>query len=140
MDPGPFSLPIRVRWRDLDAFRHVNNAAFVSYLEEARSELWRCRFHCVDAMDIPFVIHRLEIDYKRPIRLFDEVLISLWPADIGAVSFVFDYQITANGLTAATARTVQVCVRHASGRPVRVPVDLRQSLEDLLADSEQASG
>lgn len=136
MDAAVFSIPIRVRWRDLDAFRHVNNAAFVSYLEVARSELWRCRFECSDPMDIPFVIARIEVDYKRPIHLFDEVVVSLRPTDICAVSFAFDYRVTANGLTAATARTLQVCVRHSSGRPVRVPADLRRRLDDMLADGE----
>ncbi len=139
MEAAVFSVPIRVRWRDLDAFRHVNNAAFVSYLEEARSELWRSHFQCTDAMDIPFVIARIEIDYKRPIHLYDEVVVSLRPTDIRPVSFAFDYTIAANRLAAATARTTQVCVRPTTGRPVRVPADLRQGLADLLSGGEAPS-
>jgi acyl-CoA thioester hydrolase len=133
VQPPPFSVPVQVRWRDLDAFRHVNNAALVSYLEVARSELWRHHFEGADPMDIPFVIARLEVDYKRPVGLYDEVVVALTAADIGATSFAFDYVVTANGLAAATARTVQVCVRHASGRPVRVPEALRRRLGRFVA-------
>jgi len=48
-----FECPIQVRWRDLDALGHVNNAAIVSYLETARTELWRERFG--GGSRIPFV-------------------------------------------------------------------------------------
>jgi acyl-CoA thioester hydrolase len=131
---SPFSVAIRVRWRDLDAFRHVNNAVLVSYLEVARSELWRVHFGCAGPMDIPFVIARLEVDYRTPIELYDEVVVAVAATDIRATSFALEYLVTANGRTAATARTVQVCVRRASGRPVRVPQELRRQLTRFSGD------
>ena len=36
LDDFPFQHKIKTRWRDLDAFRHVNNATFLSYIEDAR--------------------------------------------------------------------------------------------------------
>lgn len=127
----PFVIPVTVRWRDLDAFRHVNNAVVVSYLEMARAAMWRDHFDCADPMGIPFVIAHLEIDYKRPIELFDEVRVGMRTADVSASSFAFDYLVTAGDRVAAVARTVQVCVRYETGRPVRVPEDLRRSLAAL---------
>jgi len=44
MDGYLFACPIQVRWRDVDALGHVNNATIVTYLETARTELWRERF------------------------------------------------------------------------------------------------
>lgn len=132
----PFETAIQVRWCDCDAFRHVNNAVVASYLEAARAELWRRRFGSTDIMDIPFVIKHLECDFKRPIRLFDDVKVGLRPSNIGSTSFDFDYLIEAGGLAAVTARTIQVCVRPESGRPVRVPVDLREKLTELLREVE----
>ncbi len=133
MNGYPFAIPVSVRWRDVDAFRHVNNAVVVSYLEIARAEMWRDRFGGESVMDIPFVIARLEIDYLRPIRLYDEVEVGLRAADIGKTSFAFEYRIEADGTKAADARTVQVCIRHESGRPTRVPEAIREVLENLTA-------
>jgi len=131
----PYITQIRVRWRDLDAFRHVNNAAIVTYLEIVRSEMWHTVFEAADEMAIPFVIAKLEVDYRRPIKLFDEVMIGLRAADIGRSSFAFEYLIEAQNETAVFARTLQVCVRHETGRPVRVPEAVRHTLAGLAAPS-----
>jgi acyl-CoA thioester hydrolase len=128
---APFSCPIQVRWRDLDAFQHVNNAAFVTYLEVARAELWRARFGGGVAADIPFVIARLEIVYKRPVRLYDAVQVELEASEIAGASFRFRYRITSNGELAATAETTQVCVDSERGNPVRIPAAVRAILETL---------
>ena len=127
----PFVVQVPVRWRDIDAFRHVNNAAIVSYLEIARSEMWHEVFKGSDAMDIPFVIARLEVDYKRPIKLYEKVLVGLKPADVGRSSFAFEYRIEAEGQTAVIARTLQVCIRHETGRPIRVPEEVSLTLGRL---------
>jgi YbgC/YbaW family acyl-CoA thioester hydrolase len=84
------------------------------------------------AADIPFVIARLEVDYRRPISLYDEVRVGLQAEEIRATSFAFRYRVEANGELAAEARTVQVCVRPESGRPVRVPEALVTGLQDLV--------
>jgi acyl-CoA thioester hydrolase len=128
----PYTTTIPVRWRDIDAFRHVNNAAIVSYLEIARTEMWHDLFTGTDAMDIPFVIAKLEVEYKRPIKLYDQVLIGLRAADVGRSSFAFEYLIEVEDCTAVIARTLQVCVRHETGRPVRVPETVRRTLIPLV--------
>ena len=53
MNDLPFVTTIQVRWRDIDAKNHVNNATIVTYLETARTELWRQRFG--GGVDIPYV-------------------------------------------------------------------------------------
>ena len=129
----PHVSKISVRWRDLDAFRHVNNAAIVTYLEMARSDLWREFFGGVDAMDIPFVIAKLEVDYLHPIKLYDRVLVGLRAAEVTRSTFAFEYLIESQDRKAAIARTLQVCVRHETGRPVRVPDSIRRTLAGLTA-------
>lgn len=131
----PYVSQIPVRWRDLDAFRHVNNAAIVTYLEIARTEMWHTVFQGPDAMDIPFVIAKLEVDYRRPLKLYDPVMIGLRPADVGRTSFAFEYLIEVQRQTAVIARTLQVCIRHETGRPVRVPEAIRQRLTELTVPS-----
>ena len=135
MNGYAYSVPVSVRWRDIDAFRHVNNAAIVSYLETARAEMWHEYFQGSDPMDIPFVISRLEVDYQRPIRLYDRVLVGLRAADITRSSFAFEYLIEVEGLPAVVARTLQVCIRHETGRPVRVPEEVGRILAGLVQPS-----
>ena len=127
----PFVCPIQVRWRDLDAFGHVNNATFASYVEMARTEVWRKRFGGREAMDIPFFVKRLEIDFRRPVGLYDEVRVWLRVGEIGGASFTFEYLIEADGAAAAEAITTLACVDNTTGRPVRMPNALRATLATL---------
>ena len=137
MDGYPFSCPVQVRWRDLDAFAHVNNATFATYLELARTEVWRQRFGGRDAMDIPFFVKRLEIDYRRPVGLYDEVVVWLRVGEIRGASFTFEFAVEASGELAAEALTVLACVDNRSGRPVRMSAELRATLETLRGPREQ---
>lgn len=131
MQGYPFSCPIQVRWRDLDAFRHVNNATFASYLEMARTQVWRELFGGREAMDIPFFVIRLEIGYKRPISLYDEVVVWLRVGEIRGASFAFEFAVEASGKLAAEATTILASVDNTSGRPVRIPREIHAKLESL---------
>jgi acyl-CoA thioester hydrolase len=138
MDGYSFSCPIQVRWRDLDAFAHVNNATFATYLELARTEVWRQRFGGREAMDIPFFVTRLEIDYRRPVGLYDQVVVWLRVGEIRGASFSFEFAIEASGELAAEALTVLACVDNRSGRPTRMDPDLRATLETLQVSRADA--
>lgn len=131
MEGYPFSCSIQVRWRDLDAFGHVNNAAFASYLEVARTEVWNRLFGGRSAMEIPFFVHRLEVEYRRPVTLDDEVVVWLRVVDIRGASFVFEYAVEAGREVAAVAVTRLACVDNRTGRPVRMTDDLRTTLQSL---------
>jgi acyl-CoA thioester hydrolase len=129
MQDLPFVTPIQVRWRDIDAKNHVNNAAIVTYLETARTELWRQRFG--GGIDIPFVVARVEVDYRRQLTIDDDVRIGLWIEDLKGASYAFVYRIEADGEHAVDARTVMAHVG-PTGRPTRIPTELRAKLETLL--------
>jgi len=131
MDGYPFSCPIQVRWRDLDAFGHVNNATFASYLEMARTEAWNQLFGGRDALAIPFFVRRLEIDYRRPIGLDDEVRVWLRVGETRGASFTFEYLVEAAKEVAAEASTKLACVDKTTGRPVPIEAAVRATLETL---------
>ena len=131
MEDYPFVCPIQVRWRDLDAFAHVNNATFASYLEMARTEVWRQKFSGHKATDIPFFVSRLEIDYLRPLSLYDEVNVWLRVGTIKGATFTFEYLVESGGEPVAKAVTRLACVNKKTGRPIKVPPGLRESLETL---------
>jgi len=124
----PWVEDVQVRWNDVDAFRHVNHAVIISYLEIARANFWKERMGGTGPMDIPFVIAHLEIDYQRPIHLYDRVRVGMGLGELGRSSFSFVYEIEADGRTAVTAETLQVCINSGSGRATRVPEPLRSKL------------
>ena len=134
MDGYPFSCPIQVRWRDLDAFGHVNNATFASDLEMARTEAWIALFGGRNALAIPFFVKRLEIDFRRPIDLEDEVRVWLRVGETRGASFTFEYLVEAEGKVAAEAVTKLACVDKKSGRPVPIDPDVRATLETLRSN------
>ena len=66
---------IEIRWRDLDAFNHVNHIVFLTYLEEVRDE-WLGRVLEDAALVWGYVIARIEIDYRRELTLEDDVVVA----------------------------------------------------------------
>src|SRR6185312_15897839 len=66
---------IEIRWRDLDAFNHVNHIVFLTYLEEVRDE-WLGRVLEDSALVWGYVIARVEIDYRRELTLDDDAIVA----------------------------------------------------------------
>ena len=128
-----FEIPIQVRWRDLDAFAHVNNAVFATYLEIARAAFWREYFPVGETADFPFFLVRLEIDFRRPLGLGAETRVGVRVGTIGGSSFSLEYLVEADGVAVAEAATTQVIVDKSSGRPVRMAAEMRAKLEALVA-------
>jgi len=129
MDGYPFACTIQVRWRDVDALGHVNNAVIVTYLETARAELWRERFGGGTA--IPFMVAHLEVDYRRQISLDDRVWVGVRVSGLRGARYSFEYRVEANGELAAEAVTVMAHVRPGERRPSRIPDDLHARLAAL---------
>jgi acyl-CoA thioester hydrolase len=85
---------ISVRYRDIDAFGHVNNAVYLSYLEQARIDYFAVMAGAAWNWDeFGVIVARNEIDYLRPIHLGNEVKICTWCAKLGRSSMKMAYQI-----------------------------------------------
>ncbi|MEI7797673.1 MAG: thioesterase family protein [Actinomycetes bacterium] len=113
----------QVRWGDLDAFMHVNNAAYLTYIQEARVDftVYSRQRSNLQPVLIEMVVAHADIDYINPI--YDagiEIDIELWVSKIGTSSFVLQYELSKAGTIYAKAKTVQVTVsmESKSSRPV----------------------
>lgn len=114
----------RVRFKDVDAMGHVNNAVFLTYLEEARIA-YLDRFGAgVSAM----ILARVEIDFRAPLQSGDELEIGVRPYNVGTKSFELEYELRSAGLVVAEAKTVIVSFDYESGRSVDVPESWREAL------------
>lgn len=99
-----------VRWSDMDAYGHVNNARFLTYLEEARIDLLFTRATTEGAGGLArgALVRHQEIDYLRPVAFGDPLRIGVWVSRIGGASFAVSYRVSVGATPVATARTTLV--------------------------------
>ena len=103
-----------IRWDDIDAFGHVNNAKYLTYIQEARFQ-WSFYQYAAKGEKptlVEMVVAKAEVDYLVPIyeggRFYD---VNLWVESIGNSSFVMGYEVVGDdGVVHAKVKTVQVAV------------------------------
>ena len=125
-----FEHELEVRFRDCDGLGHVNNAVYLTYLEQARIAFWQ-RLTGIGGIPRSFILARVECDYRVQATAGDRLVVRLRVTAVGKSSFTFEYEIV-NARTrevVATARTVQVMYDYAQAKPVAIPVDLRDKMQ-----------
>jgi len=107
---------VEIRWSDLDSSRHVNNAVYLSYLEQVRTAWLEQMLGSRDVVD-DFVLARVEIDFKRELTLDDEAVVARCTlARVGTSSVRTSEEIlTLHGELAAGAEAV-IVARDDGGR------------------------
>jgi len=124
-----FERQVPVRWRDTDALGHVNNAVYLTYLEEGRDA-----FYLRLVGDPQYVVVRLEIDFAAEVRHDDRaVTVAVAVERIGTTSLTTRESIrTAAGQVAAEARVVTVRWDAGSRKGVPFSDDHRARLAELV--------
>ena len=119
---------MRIRWRDLDPYGHVNHAVYVTYLEELRDEWLQERLGLDAVWD--YVVARIAVDYRRELRSEDGPLrAELAVERLGRTSVTTrERLLTAAGDEAATASAVLVAIDRAGGGPRPLGDDERERL------------
>ena len=133
MSSGDFIHVERVRFRDLDPMGHVNNAVFLTYLEQARVAFFSEMGAATGLEEMNMIVARVEIDFKAPVRLGQEVEISVRASRFGTKSFDLDYELRVDGETVAEAKSVQVAYDYGRREPVPVPAHWREKLTAVPA-------
>jgi acyl-CoA thioester hydrolase len=122
-------VPITVRWRDLDAYNHVNNANFLTYLEEARL-VWLSGIDG-DWKTPAFspVLAASEVNFRGQIEWPGELVVEVRCEKLGNSSLTLSHRITsADGEKLfSDARIVMVWIEPDSGRPVPLPAAVRKA-------------
>jgi acyl-CoA thioester hydrolase len=132
---------IEIRWRDVDAYGHVNNAVYLTYLEEAR-DAWVARVLGPVTDTWHFVLARVEIDYRAELTQEDgAVIVRCGLESIGRSSVRTREEIVKlDGTVSAVAAAVTVPRESASGRSRPLSDVERGALErELDADAESAT-
>lgn len=130
MDEDSYSVAVDVRYQDVDALGHVNNAVYATYLEQARIEYLPDVLGDTGAIDA--VLANLTVDYRRPVTIGDDAVeVRIEAVDVGESSITFAYEVYADGELAAEASTVQVAYDEAARESVPLPEEWRQRVREF---------
>ncbi|MET0226914.1 MAG: thioesterase family protein [Dokdonella sp.] len=133
------SVPLAVRWGDLDAFNHVNNATFLVYVQEARLA-WLAQIEGAwfDETMMP-VVAAVQMNYRRQLAWPAQIVVELAPTRVGNSSLTIAHRILAAddpSCVYADGDVVMVWIDPSSGRSVALPDAIRsacQSSAEALA-------
>ncbi len=137
-----FTYHCALRWSDLDAYGHVNNARFLTLYEEARVAMMfvDARKAGVTSFEEGVVISRHEIDYLRPVDYGDPVRIELWIEELKPSRFTVAYELFDGDRVASRARTVCVPYDLVKQRPRRLSEAEHTFLRPWLCEPAAVSG
>jgi len=123
---------LRVRYRDLDTFNHVNNAVYFSYLENGRVDYNRTFLgRLIDWKERGFILGTNHMIYVHPLYLSDRVRIHTGVGRLGQKSVTFVNLLTnGNGLPVAYAYSILVAYDFVHQRSIPVPDAWRKVIEE----------
>ena len=126
---------LRVRYAEIDAQGHVNNAVYLSYFEVGRVEWLRAAglsYRELEERGYGIVVVEVLAHYRRAAFFDDELTLRTELADLSRASMRFEYVVSRDGELLVTGHTRHACVDLATGKPIRVP-------EEVLAAARKAS-
>lgn len=142
------SIPVQLRWSDLDAFNHINNVQVARIMEEARVRaLWasdtpdRLPTAIIDAgaeASTWTLIAKQEIEYHAPMPYFLEpIVVETWFSDLGGASLEICYEIFSpdRGTKYCSGKTVLVLVDRLSQKPRRISAEERAVWQPYLGET-----
>jgi acyl-CoA thioester hydrolase len=123
----PFEMSIAVEPADIDRQNHVNNAVYVRWIQEVAAAHWKANAPAPARDEIGWVVVRHEIDYKAPAGLDDEVILRTWVGQASRATFERFVEVLRkrDRKMLAQARTLWVPINPATGKPTRVPPEIR---------------
>ena len=140
-EPVPVKVPIQMRWRDLDALGHVNNAVYLTYFELARLGYIRALLGEDAEIDprtllpvgFQFILAEVTCHYRSPATLRDELAVTIWVSRVGRKSFVFEYRIAdeTTGRLIAEGCSTQVWYDYAVSQSGTVPAETVTRMEEM---------
>ncbi len=124
---------IGVRWRDLDAFNHVNNASYLTYLEEARLQWLRQIPAALPTDQAAPVLAASQLNYRSPINWPAQLMVQLFCTRLGNSSITLSHRIVDADEPErlyCDGSVTMVWINPASGKSVSLPEALRTAAGD----------
>ena len=132
----PYAWPVSVYWEDTDAGGVVYHAQYLAFMERARSEWLRElgveQTRLREAEDLVFVVRGMELDFRAPARLDDQLSVSVRLLQCRGASFTLAQRIERDGALLVAASVKIAALRASSFRPCPLPDSLSSKLKPLL--------
>lgn len=126
-----FTSNFKGRWGDMDAFGHVNNAAYLTYCEQVRI-LWMTDNNMLKHGDpIGPVMVTAGLTFLKPLVTPADIEVKLYAGDVGRSSFMTYHEIISEGVVYCTCSVKLVWVDYAAGKSVPLPDHIRTYLTSL---------
>ncbi len=128
-----FTLPVRVYYEDTDAGGVVYHSQYLNFMERARTEWLRGLGFSQAALrlneQVLFVVHSMQIQFKKPARLDDDLKVVSQLIEMGRGSFTCRQQIMRDTLILLEAQVKVACVAADSFKPTGIPARIKIALE-----------
>jgi acyl-CoA thioester hydrolase len=121
-----FVAEVPLRWADVDSAGVVNNAVFLSLMEQARF-LYFQHLGVLTDVRVPFLLAEANVKFERPGRMGVRLEVAAATIKLGDTSFEMRYEVRGGELVLATGKAVLVFVDEAL-RPRRIPDDVRDAI------------
>ncbi|TXH65276.1 MAG: acyl-CoA thioesterase [Lysobacteraceae bacterium] len=122
-------MPIELRWRDLDSFDHVNNASFLTYLEEARIRWFNSLGEGWLTDSTMPLLASVHINYRAPIPYPATIRVELFAERVGNTSLTLGHRILGDDdRLHADGHTVMVWIDRIGNRPAPLPAMIRAAV------------
>jgi len=119
-----------VAFRDLDVFGHVNNAVYLTYLENSRIGYMREVLRIESLDDLLAIVANVNIDFRSRATLGEMLEIGARTSRIGTKSFDLDHEIHGpDGRLVAAAATTLVAIDYRANHTMPVPKKWRERIE-----------
>ena len=127
MSSSPFEMVVPVVAADIDQQNHVNNTVYVRWVQDVATAHWQAVASAEEQKSIGWVVLRHEIDYKTPAGLGDKIVLRTWVGKATRLTFERFTEILRNGegQLLSNARTLWCPINAQTGRPTRVPPEVR---------------
>ena len=128
MSSTPFEITVSVMPGDINAQKHVNNTVYLRRVKEVATAHWQAIVSDEAQEGIGWVVLRHEIDYKTPACPGDDVVLRTWVGKATRLTFERFTEIlrSSDGQLLSSARTLWCPINAQTGRPVRVPAEVRE--------------
>jgi acyl-CoA thioester hydrolase len=129
-----------VRFADLDANQHVNNAVYASYFETGRVTLMKDRSLGMMPDGLAWIMVRLDIHFRAELRWPGVIELGLGVSKLGRTSVTFDQVVFSQGRCVASARSITVLIDEATRKPTPLTPEIIANLQRWLRRAAHQRG
>ena len=137
---GRHRYAVRVYYEDTDAGGVVYHATYLRFAERARTEALRDagipHAELLERFILMFVVRRVEVDYLRPARLDDSLIVVTEPLEVGGATVTLRQDVRGPSGSCAVLTVRLACVKPGEGKPGRLPQRWRTVLTELCAAAQ----